>query len=154
MWQLGERAILQRCEGLWRQAVGNREIDGFFTLWRRGQASHDRIELASVERRDNAVEWLCNHGALDLHAGAEILVEINFITIQRAIWLGEVIRTKSTFRCDSDFGPLLFFCMSRSGGENQCRNEQGFEQSQGLHLNYLTQLFSDAPCGTDQRCLK
>src|SRR5690606_1068058 len=41
--QLRIRAVLQRSEGLRRQAVGNREADGFFALRRSGKASHDRI---------------------------------------------------------------------------------------------------------------
>ncbi len=99
--EIGERAVAHHREAMRSAGVGAREIDHLHTRVGDVHAGHDRIVLAGLEGRDDARPILRDDLAGDLHAGAEIVREIDLEAGERAVGLREVPRRIGAFRGDA-----------------------------------------------------
>ncbi|MBB3300099.1 hypothetical protein FHT72_004058 [Rhizobium sp. BK077] len=66
------------------------------------------------ERRDHTVEVLHDDLALDLHMVAKIFRQLDLVTVERAVRLGEVVGLEGAFGGDRHRLPGLVFRMRRA----------------------------------------
>ncbi len=124
----GFRGVAETCAlagdyrgGAEEQAIA--EIDLFLPGRGHGHGGHDGVELARTQRRDHAVEFVVDPGALDFKLGADGVAQLNVETLQAAVgghgFKGGVLGEHA----ETDFFPFL----GLDGGGAQRQEQRGDE---------------------------
>ena len=121
-FELRERRILHRAPAVRAGGVDARELDHLLALRRDVHAGHDGVVLAGLERRDDAVPILGDDLALDVHAAAELVRELDLEAVELALRRREVPRRVGALGRDLDRLPLLAL---RRGAARERRAERG-----------------------------
>ena len=133
---LGERRVLGHQEAVRRVGVGAGEVDDLLALVGDAHAGHDGVVLLGVERRDDAVPILRHDLALDLHAGAQVVGEVDLEAFELAAGAGEVPRRVGAFG-----GDLHGLALRRRAADGKRRAEKS--ETDSLEEIHLVPLFVD-----------